>query len=495
MEQRVLKILTAVAVAAMVISLVLAGARGEFSGPVAQVFLCGLGIFLGALLMLVHFRRVTARQAAVVSPFRTLAVAAILASQVAYQVLVWSNWRTSSAVWRFWWVSMILAVTLTHLVLLRRSSGRRWRPVEAATAAFVLSAAGMALWLGLRRDMLADVSPAYLVVGAVPAAGTLVLSVYLAARWAAPRTRRPEFSKRTIVAGVLLSHLLAAIAAFYIGRATAGRSDELIGTPHRLVSEGRREVRRQLDEDKYEAQSHVAEYLGDTRIVDRPPFITIERIEAIQQRLKPGDILLERRNWYLSNPMLPGFWPHAALYVGTIEDLRELGVLDHPSVAAHIEEYRAPAEDGRPHTVIEAVSEGVILNSLTHSMHADYAAALRPRVTSEDVQRAIVRAFENLGKPYDFNFDFEDTDRLVCSQVVYLSYMNAIGFPLKSVLGRNTLPANEIARKYVNEREAAERDLDFVFFLDAVPAESSAREVGVEEFCASVGRPRELVER
>ncbi len=495
MEQRVLKTLAATAVAAVSVSLVFAGVTGEFAGTVAQVFLCGVGILLGVLLMLVHFRRATARQAAIVSPFRTLAVAAILASQVAYQILVWSNWRTSSAVWRFWWVSMILAVTLTHLVLLRRSSGRHWRPVEAATAAFVLSAAAMALWLGLRRDMLAGISPAYLVAGAVPAAGTLVLSVYLAARWAAPRTRRPEFSKRTVVAGVLLSHLLAAIAAFYVGRATAGRGDELVGAPHRLVSEGRREVRRQLEEDKYDAQSHVAEYLGDTRIVDRPPFITLEQIEAIQQRLKPGDILLERRNWYLSNPMLPGFWPHAALYVGTVDDLRELGVLDHPAVAAHIEEYRVPAGDGRPHTVIEAVSEGVILNSLTHSLHADYAVALRPRVTSEDIQRAIVRAFGNLGKPYDFNFDFEDSARLVCTQVVYLSYMDAIDFPLKSVLGRSTLPANEIARKYVSEREAAERDLDFVFFLDAVPAESRAREAGVEEFCISADRPRVLVER
>ena len=40
--------------------------------------------------------------------------------------------------------------------------------------------------------------------------------------------------------------------------------------------------------------------------------------------MQPGDILLERREWYLSNIGLPGFWPHGALYIGTPEQRREI---------------------------------------------------------------------------------------------------------------------------------------------------------------------------
>src|SRR5258705_9650786 len=116
--------------------------------------------------------------------------------------------------------------------------------------------------------------------------------------------------------------------------------------------------------------------------------------------LRPGDILLERRNWFASNAFLPGFWPHAALYLGTAEDLERLGLLrrdgrgawtsDDVNVTKHLAEYLTAAHDGEPHTVMASVSEGVIFNSLTESMGADYVAVLRPRAL--DTQKAAAMA-------------------------------------------------------------------------------------------------------
>lgn len=257
-----------------------------------------------------------------------------------------------------------------------------------------------------------------------------------------------------------------------------------------LIDRFAHRVRKDAYTPAYTAQSIVAEWIGDTRIVEKKPLIDVDRIEEIASELRPGDILLERRNWYLSNAFLPGFWPHAALYVGRIDDLRALGIADDPTVRKHLEEYLEPASDGRAHTVIEAVSEGVIFNSLSESMHADYVAVLRPRLPEERIAEAIVRAFRHKGKPYDFEFDFSTSDKLVCTELIYRAYDGMLHFDLIDIMGRPTLPALEIVRQFAAQRSRTDRELDFVLFLDGDRAAGKARRATIEEFCESVHRPR-----
>ncbi len=249
-------------------------------------------------------------------------------------------------------------------------------------------------------------------------------------------------------------------------------------------------VRQDAYTPVYAVQSLVAEWIGDTRISQREPFITFDQIESIESDLQPGDVLLERRNWFLSNAFLPGFWPHAALYVGDVEDLRELGIADHPEIRRRLDGFQRKSPDGHANTVIEAVSEGVIFNSLAHSMHADHVAVLRPRVSREERARAIVRAFTHDGKPYDFEFDFFSSDKLVCTEVVYRAYEGILHFDLVEVMGRMTLPAQEIVRKFVREKEREDRELDLILFLDGNNRSGVARRASVDDFCASADRKR-----
>jgi hypothetical protein len=251
----------------------------------------------------------------------------------------------------------------------------------------------------------------------------------------------------------------------------------------------------------YAAQSVVSTLIGDTKMVARGGFISEAQILQMRNKLEPGDILLERRNWFMSNAFLPGFWPHGALYVGEARDLERLGIIrrdangkwtsDDPAIHDRLHEYLAYAHDGMPHTVIEAVSEGVIFNSLTESMSADYVAVLRPhKLGDADKARAIARAFAHVGKPYDFEFDFFSADKLVCTELVYRSYDGLLKFDLVPIMGRMTLPALEIAKKFAAERARDERELDFVTFLDAVPNERRARVGNEDEFVATIHRPR-----
>ena len=241
----------------------------------------------------------------------------------------------------------------------------------------------------------------------------------------------------------------------------------------------------------YRASSAVSTLIGDTKI--RAPrgtagLITPELLAALRPRLRPGDILIERRNWYLSNAFLPGYWPHSALYVGTAADLRALGLQTDPRVAAHFAEFERPDASGHLPAFIEAVSEGVVFTSPEHSIgEADSVAVLRPRLTPDQVREVIARAFSHAGKPYDFDFDFFSGDKLVCTELVYRACGNLIDFPLVEILGRKTLPAREIVR-YWSSPEGAPQ-LEFVAFLDGDENTGRCVERDAEALKASITRP------
>ncbi|HEU4394682.1 MAG TPA: 1-acyl-sn-glycerol-3-phosphate acyltransferase [Planctomycetota bacterium] len=243
---------------------------------------------------------------------------------------------------------------------------------------------------------------------------------------------------------------------------------------------------------RYAAGSVVSAWIGDARVRKRPHgggLVSQAQVDAFRARLKPGDVLIERRNWYLSNAFLPGFWKHAALFTGGAEGLRSLGIAGDAAVAARLPKFEKPDADGHPVEVLEAVSEGVILTSLEHSIGgADAVCALRPRLPPEAVAAAMSRAMAQEGKPYDFDFDFFSTDKLVCTEVVYQAYQGPIRFPLVEIMGRRTLPALEIVKMWDEGRGKPEAPFDFVAFLDGDEVTGTAREAGEEELRESITR-------
>jgi hypothetical protein len=105
--------------------------------------------------------------------------------------------------------------------------------------------------------------------------------------------------------------------AEHIWRAGRGRGHELTAKNALKV------VQRAADSAWLPIQTGVSEWMGDTKVY-RPGRLLISsaQIEQLKTNLAPGDVLLERREWYLSNIGLPGFWSHAALYLGTPSERR-----------------------------------------------------------------------------------------------------------------------------------------------------------------------------
>jgi hypothetical protein len=187
---------------------------------------------------------------------------------------------------------------------------------------------------------------------------------------------------------------------------------------------------------------------------------------------------------------MPGYWAHAALYVGTTNDLVRLGLDRDSRVAALWKQYAARDAKGHEHLILEAVPEGVRMTTLEHCIGvADAAAVLRPRVKDEQIREAIARAFSHLGKSYDFDFDFFSSDKLVCTELVFRCYDGSVQFPLVEVMGRRTLPPTELVRKFVNERGKTDAQLECVCFLDGDERVGKASFRPEESFITTAERP------
>lgn len=153
--------------------------------------------------------------------------------------------------------------------------------------------------------------------------------------------------------------------------------------------------------------------------------------------LQPGDVCVTRHDDALSNLFLPGFWPHATLYLGSAEERRALGVVLPPEI-----ESRA----GGAVRFLESKKDGVRFRPAEETLAVDACVVLRPSLENADLARAIGRAMEHEGKLYDFLFDFRTSDRLACTEVIYRGFhgIGPVSFRLKEVSGRKCLPAEDL---------------------------------------------------
>ncbi len=240
----------------------------------------------------------------------------------------------------------------------------------------------------------------------------------------------------------------------------------------------------------YRAQTFISTWIGDTKVREPhegKPLIGLAQLKELRAKLKPGDVMLERRNWFLSNAFLPGYWPHSALYVGTPADLQRLGLDRDPRVQKHWQKFLVRDEKGHEHVIIEAISEGVVFTSMEHSVgEADAAAFLRPNLSEDRLKESIARGFSHVGKPYDFEFDFFSSDKLVCSEVVYRAFDGDIKLPLVDVMGRKTLPPIEIVRQCDMERTHPPAQFTFVAWLQGDERRGRAFFRGEDEFYKTV---------
>ena len=174
--------------------------------------------------------------------------------------------------------------------------------------------------------------------------------------------------------------------------------------------------------------------------------------EGVRQLLRPGDVLIVRKEYALTNYFLPGYWPHAALYLGEASELQALGLFEHDDAKPAWRMLLEGPTDSRcvfqSMKVLESMKDGVHVRSVSSPFSSDSIVVLRPCLPSSEICNALARALAHAGKAYDFDFDFRRADKLVCTEVVYRAYEGVGGMtiPLTPRAGRPTLSGSDLIR-------------------------------------------------
>ncbi|MBN2358394.1 MAG: hypothetical protein JXR83_03015 [Deltaproteobacteria bacterium] len=258
-----------------------------------------------------------------------------------------------------------------------------------------------------------------------------------------------------------------------------------------------------FDQIDFPVIKKVAIFLGETRVARTDRHLISEaQVLQMVQHLEPGDLILEKTNWYLCNLAIPGFWGHSELYLGSYDEA--LAYFDEPAVDEHfallgfegfadylvsmypdaVVRWRAGAEtDGRTVRIIEAdgLARRTILNSAEHGLTRDFVAALRPRLLSKlDKALALLVALSYLDQPYDFTFDVSSDDALTCTELLARAYASdaskrGLHFEIgRAGTGKPMIFPTSLVESYVREAGAADRQFSFVYFLKGDEATGQA---------------------
>ncbi len=116
--------------------------------------------------------------------------------------------------------------------------------------------------------------------------------------------------------------------------------------------------------------------------------VTSEMAQKVLPKMQPGDILLRRTDGTSGNLFIPSWWKHAGVYVG----------------------------EGQ---VVDAAFKGIGKDSFHKFMtEGDAIMIVRPKNLTETQRQAIADyANRQVGKPYDFDFDFLDEARQSCTEL------------------------------------------------------------------------------
>jgi len=221
----------------------------------------------------------------------------------------------------------------------------------------------------------------------------------------------------------------------------------------------------------YPIKSGVCAWAGETQILNSTNTISKSELKKLQAILQPGDLIVNRKDYYVSNYAIPGFWTHTSLYIGTskvrakffrddvqcTEWVKTQGVtsgnLGELFSQTYDSKFPSKKHKWKEKSIVEAVGKGVIISSFESGASKDGIVVLRPSISKLSIAKGIYNALGMVYMPYDYNFDFSSASEIACTELIYKAFEKDSLFPVNELLGNPFTTAHDITEIYVNNKE------------------------------------------
>lgn len=176
----------------------------------------------------------------------------------------------------------------------------------------------------------------------------------------------------------------------------------------------------------------------------RPGLITGNQaaVGRIVEVARPLDIVLMANKSYHWGRVMPGWFTHSGVYLGTEAELRAMGIWDAPEIVPLQADIRA----GR--TVLEAVSPVVKMSLPEKIFQVDAVVVVRPELSAAERRLAALALAAKVGAAFDFAFRQDTKDDYSCTELIDYG-MPQLGFTIRHAYGRDMILPDDMAAQAV----------------------------------------------
>jgi hypothetical protein len=291
----------------------------------------------------------------------------------------------------------------------------------------------------------------------------------------------PKIRKKSLYFSVILFCIFCQ-AYFYSGSFLLASHPQIV-TQKDIDNLNINKFNKVITKSAFPVQKGIMRLLAKTHLsIGKDYLISEGQLHKLQKKLKPGDIIFTRKNDYLSNYFVPGFWKHSAIYFGSLKELdnyffKESKMLLGTTVSAYLKKvlFQNPESIDKDWSagaarIIESTEDGVILRRFDIGGKSDSLAVIRPRVSRKAKLKTLLNALHQLGKPYDYNFNLETDGGLTCAELICKSYrplwgQDGLRYEPSLSAGRPVILPNDMVRQFDRLLGTLEQQNDFVVFL------------------------------